>query len=90
MEKIKKYFFEKFFRGDLKKVFLTEDPYMQPILGPFFGPKSPLKIIFDDFHDQGMKVWVQAVLGSVFGAAPSPDFYFLWVSWGSESVESCG
>ena len=33
-------------------------------------------MVFGVFHDQGVKVWVQGVLRSIFSAAPSPDFDF--------------
>ena len=38
MEKIKKYFFEIFFLGFKKKVFLVLKAHIQPILGPFLAP----------------------------------------------------
>ena len=33
-------------------------------------------MVFGVFQDQGVKVWVQGVLRSIFSAAPSLDFDF--------------
>ena len=33
-------------------------------------------MIFGDFHDHGVKVWVQGAFESVFRVVSSPDFYF--------------
>ena len=44
--------------------------------GTVFGPKSPQKIVFGDFHDHGVEVWVQGAFGTVFCVVPSTDFDF--------------
>ena len=41
-----------------------------------FGHKSLQKMVFGDFHDHGVEVWVQGAFGTVFWVAQSPGFDF--------------